>query len=140
MSIYNKLDVIDEFEEKFGEREAVTRSCDLMVAYISEATTPLPQVAAQAFRVAMNYKNGAASRAELDAQKEMLVRALRGRWTRFDDPESCAFLAIHAIVAFYLDPSWGSGASEVISNFWDLAEKFDRDERRLLRLLQEYFP
>ena len=135
--IYRKLDVVDQFAEKVGEREAILRSCDLMVAYLAEAAKPLPAKAAHALRLALKYKNGSAALAELEAERRAMMSG-HGAWKR-DDPEDCAIEALDAVLSFYVDPSWGGGAGEVVSNFWELMEVFDRNEERLLRLLKEYF-
>src|SRR6185312_10953674 len=116
--IYRKLDVVDQFAEKVGEREAIFRSCDLMVAYLAEAAKPLPAKAAHALRVALKYKNGSAALAELEAERRAMMSG-HGAWKR-DDPEDCAIEALDAVLSFYVDPSWGGGAGEVVSNFWEL--------------------
>ncbi len=133
----SKLDVVDQFETKVGEREAILRSCDFMVAYLAEATKPLPAKAAHALRLALEYKNGSAALAELEAELTAMTSG-RGAWKR-DDPEDCAIEALSAVLFLYVDPSWGGGAGEVVSNFWEAMEVFDCNEDRLRRLLKEYF-
>ena len=141
MSVYNKLNVIDEFEAKFGNREAVRRACDLMVSYLSETATSLPEVAAQAVHVGRKYKNGLASRADLNAERKAISQFLsdHSAWTNYEDQEYCAVHAVHGFLDGYINLSWGGGASELVSNFWEMMEKFDRNEVLLQRLLQEHF-
>jgi hypothetical protein len=141
MDVYRKLDVIDDFEDEFGNREAVKRSSDLMISYLAATTRPLPESAAQAVGVAMNYKNGAASLAELYDVQKMIARFMSDHrlWAHYDNAENCVLHAVHAAMNGYLEPSWPAGASELISNFWDAMEKFERDEELLLRLLDQYF-
>jgi hypothetical protein len=131
-----ELDVVEKFAEQVGEGEAILRSCDFMVAYLVEAAKPLPIKAARALRLALEYKNGSAALAELEAERSAMMRG--HRWRR-EEPDDCAIEALDAVLGFYGDPSWGGGAGEVVSNFWALMEVFDRNEDRLLRLLKEYF-
>lgn len=140
-AISNKLDAIDEFESKLGNREAVKRAGDLMVSYLAEATKLLPPVAAHAARAAIDYKNGSTSLASLDAGREAIRDFLRdhARWDTYDDPEICACRAVYAALGGYIDPSWEGGASELVSCFWEATAKFDSDEDRFLQLFRKYF-
>lgn len=141
-AIYDKLDAIDAFESRFGNREALKRVCDLMTSYLAEATKPLPPIAAQAARVAIDYKNGLASLADLDTEREAIRDFLRNRHNAFnyDHPEFSPFHAVFGALGGYMDPSWSGGASELIACFWEMMERFDCNEELLLRLFREHFP
>jgi hypothetical protein len=142
MTVYDELTVIDDFEGKFGNREAVRRACDLMASYLAEMTAPLPEIATQGLCVAMKYKEGLAPVSELEAERKAISSFLRDRsaQTNYDTLEYCAAHAVGAILSCYQDPAWGGGASELVSNFLDVTEKLESHHEVFRRLLGEYFP
>lgn len=141
-AISTKLDMVDAFESTFGHREAVKRAGDLMVSYLAETARPLPPVAAHAARVAIDYKNGSASIANLNAERGAIRDFLRdhARLDTYDQPEIGACRAAYAALSGYTDASWEGGASELVSVFWEAIEKFERNDDLLLRLFEENFP
>ena len=56
MDIYDEINIIDDFRQKFGLRESVRRACDLLVSYIGGLQKPLPGIAAQGFSIAVKCK------------------------------------------------------------------------------------
>src|SRR5262245_53954824 len=67
MDIYKELDLITDFEERVGNREAVIRASDLMVSYLAAMTTPIPEIAARGLRTAVKYREGSARRDEVES-------------------------------------------------------------------------
>jgi hypothetical protein len=52
MSGYDKLVIVDQYEESHDNRMAVRRACDVMPEYLASSKRPLPDVVAQAVKVA----------------------------------------------------------------------------------------
>src|SRR5262245_53661089 len=128
MDIYKELNVIDRFEESRGNSAAVVRACDLMVSYLAGLKQPLPEIAARRLRIAIK-KEGLASVGELKNERKALSDFLRGHSARTDytTPEYCIVNAVEAALLSYENPEWGGGASELVSNFLDLTDRFESD-------------
>jgi hypothetical protein len=142
MNIYKELEVIDRFEEKFGNSTSVTRACDLMVSYLAGLKRRLPETAARGLRVAIKYRQGLASLDELGRERKAISDFLRERSARtnYSTPEYCIMHAVDTILQCYQTPVWGGGASELVSNFLDTADRFESDRTLMRRLLQQNFP
>jgi hypothetical protein len=141
VNIYHELDIIDEFEEKVGNRESVKCACDFMVSYLAEMKRPLPEVAAQGLRVAIKYKEGSASPDKLEIAREQIADFLkeRGAQASYSTLEYRMAHAVLGILISYQDLRWGGGASELVSNFLDMTETFESNHDLLKTLLKEYF-
>jgi hypothetical protein len=141
MDVYKELMLIDRFEESHGNSEAVRRACDFMISYLAAMTTPFPEVAERGRAVAIRYKQGLALNAELENARKSISDFLRERSARtnYDTPEYCIVHAVEGMLACYLHPEWGGGASELVSNFLDVTDKFQSDHSFLKRLLEEKF-
>jgi hypothetical protein len=141
MDIYQDLDVIDRFEDRFGNRDSVKRACDFMVSYLAGVQRPLPEIATQGLRAAIKYREGSARADELESARRSISDFLKERRARMDysTPEYCMAHAVEAVLMFFVDPTWPGGASEVVSNFLDLTETFESNHELLQRLLDEYF-
>ena len=57
-------DLVDQFQERFGEQAAFGRARDFLFAYISQVRAPLPPIAAQGLEVARRFENGTATNQE----------------------------------------------------------------------------
>ena len=79
MDIYDEIDIVLDFQEKFGLRESVRRACDLMVSYIGGLQKPLPETAAQGFNVAIKCKEGSALPDEVETARMQIVNLLKER-------------------------------------------------------------
>jgi hypothetical protein len=141
MSIYGALNIIDEFEAKFGNSESVTRACDLMVSYLSKMEMLLSEIAMRGLQAAIRYRMGVASSKDLCDEERVLSNRLKEKpeTTTYIDTEYHEIHAVKAVLSFYQHPIWGGGASEVVSNFWDVAAKLKSDETVMNRLLREHF-
>jgi hypothetical protein len=135
------LDVIDRFEDKFGNEESVRRACDVMVSYLSGMTRPFNKIAERGLRAAIKCKEGTIAPNDLGSELRSISDFLRERSARmdYDTPEYCIVHAVEATLMFYQNPSWGGGASEVISNFLNLTDKFECNHALLKQLLDQHF-
>jgi hypothetical protein len=142
MDMYKELDVIDRFEEGRGTNVAVVSACDLMVSYLAGLKRPFPEIAARGLRIAIKYKEGLASVGELKNERKAFSDFLREHSARTDytTPEYCIVNAVEAVLLSYENPEWGGGASELVSNFLDLTDRFESDHPLMRRLLAEDFP
>src|SRR5262249_3573498 len=95
--------VIHEFEQKFGNRESVKRGCEFLVSYISGLQRPLPEIAAQGFRVAVKYKEGSALRDELEIAEKQVIDFLDARDGTFKFLEYPMEHAVWGILQVYRD-------------------------------------
>jgi hypothetical protein len=141
MDIYQELNVIDRFEERFGNRDSVRRACDFMVSYLAGMQRPLPEIAAEGLRAAIKYKEGSALASELGSARRSISDFLRepSARTNYGTPEYCMARALEAVLISYQNPTWGGGASELVSNFLDMTETFESNHELMKRLLEEYF-
>src|SRR5215831_18545618 len=141
MNIYNELDIIDLFEEKFGNQESVKRACDFMASYLAGMQRPLPEIAAQGLVVAIKYKEGSALPGELEIARKRIADFLkeRGAQLNYSTVEYRMAHAVEAILISYQNPTWGGGASELVSIFLDVTETFESNCDLMRTLLKEYF-
>jgi hypothetical protein len=141
MSIYQELNIIDDFEERAGNSGAVRRACDFMVSYLSKTRVPLPELAEQGLEIAIKYMQGEVGGKELDHKREEIADFLRLRSATLDfvSPEFRGLHAVEAILSCYGHPAWGGGASELVSNFLDVMEIVDGGDS-FRTLLREHFP
>ena len=79
MDIYDEIDIIEDFQEKFGLRQSVRRACDLLVSYIGGLQKSLPEIAAQGFHVAIKCREGSALPDEVETARMQIVNSLRER-------------------------------------------------------------
>jgi hypothetical protein len=141
MNIYQELNVITKFERKFGHQEAVKRACDFMVSYLVEMRSPLPEIAAQGFRVALKYKDGSAFPDELENARKQIDEFLweRGAQADYSTPEYRMAHAVLGILVSYQDLTCDGRAGELVSNFLEMTETFESNHDLLRTLLKEYF-
>jgi hypothetical protein len=135
------LEVIDRFEEKFGNTETVKRACDFMACYLAKLTKPFPPIAAQGLRVALDYGQGVVGREQLEIHREAISDYLRehSAWTDYESPEYCIIHSVYAALESYLRPSWGGGGSELISNFIEVSGRFEKNSSALQQCLEKSF-
>ena len=142
MNIYDELDVIDEFEKVFGNREAVERSCDVMISYMEKLTAPLPGLVAQGLQVAAQYRRGLIGLKDLEDSINLVAKFLRenSAITNCDEAQYSYYQAINAILLICKNPAWGGGASELVSNFLSLMEKVEIDNLLFEGVIRKHFP
>jgi hypothetical protein len=141
MSIYDWLSRVDQFEEKYGNREAVLRACDLMSQYIEALSVPLPQVVAAGLRTALSFKRSEACSPDLGESEKLLSNFLKERsaLTNYTNPEYALAHAVRATLVCYHNPQSPGGASELLSNFLASTELVKSDEELFGRLLKQVF-
>ena len=135
--------IISHFEEKFGNRESVRRGCEFLVSYISGLQRPLPEIAAQGFRVAVKYKEGSALRDELEIAENQVIDFLDARHGAHKVLEYPMEHAVWGILRVYRDLRYhweGGSAYEFVSATLEWIENFDSDYELFTKLLKEYFP
>jgi len=135
--------IISHFEEKFGNRESVRRGCEFLVSYISGLQRPLPEIAAQGFRVAVKYKEGSALRDELEIAEKQVIDFLDARDGTFKFLEYPMEHAVWGILQVYRDLRYhweGGSAYEFVSATLEWIESFDSNYELFTKLLKEYFP
>jgi hypothetical protein len=146
MDIYDKINMIDDFQEKFGMRQSVRRACDLLVSYIGGLQKPLPEIAAQGFNVAIKCKEGSALPNEVETARMQIVDWLRKRGAYCDQ------YPIEHTVSFILEcyrdlaHEWGLAShnedfpSEFVYYSLESIDTFDSNHKLFGKLLREYFP
>ena len=136
MTIYDELDPIDDFEDRHGNELAVRRACDVMTAYLGEFL-PLPKRAAEGLDVAERYRKHLIGLDGLVNERDALDERIRQ--TSKNLPEHRILQAVSSILGFLQYPSWGGGASEVISNFLDLLGEPESRRDTIVKLIEEKF-
>jgi|HubBroStandDraft_6_1064221.scaffolds.fasta_scaffold1591702_1 hypothetical protein len=136
MTIYDDLTPIDEFEAKYGNELAVRRACEVMTAYIGEFS-PLSKWTAEGLDIAARYRKHLISLDELVNERGALAERIQQ--TSKDLPEYRILQAVSSILWFLQYPSWGGGASEVISNFLDLLGEPESKREAIVGLIEEKF-
>jgi len=137
------IGIIVDFEQKFGNRESVKRGCEFLVSYISGLQRPLPEIAAQGFRVAVKYKEASALRDKLEIAEKKVVDFLDARDGTFKFLEYPIEHAVWGILHVYRDLSYpweGGSAYEFVSGTLEWIDNFDSNYELFTKLLKEYFP
>lgn len=137
MSAYDKLTIVDQFEERTNNRAAVQRACNVMLQYLAGLKRPLPAVAAQALAVAQQYKLGSPHVASLREADDRIGQFLKGEGypdAGFEGAVSAA-RATQALLKLLQEPVWGGGASEALSNFLEWVDEFEQDHSLFEQLL-----
>jgi hypothetical protein len=136
MTIYDDLTPIDEFEAKYGNELAVRRATEVMTAYLGEILH-LSKWAAEGLDIAARYRKHLISLDGLVNERGALAERIRQ--TSKDLPEYRILQAVSSILWFLQYPSWGGGASEVISNFLDLLGEPESKREAIVGLIEEKF-
>jgi len=146
MHIYDEIDRIDDFQEKFGLRQSVRRACDLLVSYIGGLQKPLPEIAAQGFNVAIKCKEGSALLDEVETARMRIVNSLKERGAyinQYPMEHTVSF-----ILRCYQDLAHERGLASYDSDFpssfvfhsLERVEEFESNHELFRRLATEYFP
>lgn len=134
------LQIVDEFEQRFGESAAHSRAQHFMLAYLSLMSQPLPEVAARNLDIARQFLNGSLLRESLFEARVSCWKYLdlRKASTDITKPEYCA---IRAVICLLDDrPGDGGDAVDLIDFFLDVANKFEDQSENADRLLRQSFP
>jgi len=142
MSIYQEINIIDDFEERFGNCKSIKRACECLVSYISGLQRPLPEIAAQGLRVAVKYKEGSALPGELEIARKQIVDFLKARHAMYKEQAYPMEHAVWGILQVYRDLCYdveSGAASEFVSSTLGCIENFDSNYELLRALLKETF-
>jgi len=140
MSVYDKLVIVDQFEERNGNQRAVRRACEIMLAYLASLKQPLPEVAAQALRVARGYTDGSVGAGSLSAAVDQISRFLKECGESENNSKGVISIirASAALLKLLQEPTWGGGASEALSNFLEWTDEFEQNHELFGQLLERY--
>jgi len=114
------LDLVDGFQQRFGEKAAFARARDFMWAYISEVRAPLPPLAAKGLEVARKVREGTATLEErTGVLAEMWDYIVKHEGSRSSPaPECCIMRAISSLIRDHLGPGENEYASELVGWFF----------------------
>ncbi|UGA45628.1 hypothetical protein HU230_0006195 [Bradyrhizobium quebecense] len=141
MTVYERLTIVDQFEDRASNRAAVMRACDVMTCYLTQLKRPLPEVAAQAVKVAQAYIAGSTAIGGLHDEVRQIsnfLKEARRSDSHLNDALS-VIRATEALMRLLEEPRWGGGASEALSNFLELVDGFEQDHRLFEHLLESTF-
>ena len=146
MDIYDEIDIIEDFQEKFGLRQSVRRACDLLVSYIGGLQKPLPEIAAQGFNVAIKCKEGSAVLDEVATARMQIVNSLR-EWGAYSNQYPMEH-TVSFILGCYQDLAHERGLAsydrlfpvDFVFHSLERVDKFDSNHELFRKLLREYFP
>jgi hypothetical protein len=136
MSGYDKLILVDQYEEKHTNSAAVRRACDVMLDYLASLRRPLPEAAAQAVKAAREYSAGGADR--LQDACAVVSRFLKHP-ADGDRGAISIVRASEALLKLLQVPVWGGGASEALSNFLELVDEYEQNHPLFEQLLERTF-
>ena len=146
MDIHREIKIINKFQEKFGLRQAVRSTCDLLVSYIAGLQKPLPEIAAQGFNVAIKCKEGSALPDQVETTRMQIVDSLRERSAYYNQ------YPMEHMVSFILgcdrDLAHERGLAsydydfpyEFVSASLERMDTFESNHELFRKLLREYFP
>jgi len=112
-----------------------------MTCYLTQLKRPLPEVAAQAVKVAQGYIAGSTAIGSLHDEVRRISNFLKEA-RRSDsqlDEDLSIIRATEALIRLLEEPRWGGGASEALSNFLELVDEFEQDHRLFEHLLEGAF-
>jgi hypothetical protein len=146
MHIYDEIDIIEDFQVKFGLRQSVRRACDLLVSYIGGLQKPLPEIAAQGFNVALKCKEGSAVPNEVETARMQIVNSLR-KWGAYCNQYPMEH-TVSIILGCYQDLAHERGLasydrdfpSDFVFHSLERIETFESNHELFRILLKEYFP
>jgi hypothetical protein len=142
MSIYTDLNVIDDFEEKYGFSATLASARGFMIAYLRLMTKALPELTQRNIKVAEQYAIGASALDDLRHEAEALWRYLKQRDAVVDytTPVNAIVHAAFGPLTEKENLKPGELISERVSNFLDCANAFEDHSDSARTLLNEYFP
>ena len=146
MDIHREIKIINDFQEKFGLRQSVRRACDLLVSYIGGLQTPLPEIPAQGFNVALKCKEGSALPGEVETARVQIVNSLR-EWGAYSNQYPMEH-TVSFILGCYQDLAHERGLASYDSDFpyefvsasLERIDTFESNHELFGKLLKEYFP
>lgn len=138
MSGYDKLILVDEYEERHDNRAAVRRACSVMLEYLSSLKRPLPEVATEALKVAREYSSGSVGAEALRDGCALVSRFLKHS-ADYDKGTISVVRASDALLKLLQVPEWGGGASEALSNFLELVDGYEQNYPLFEQLLERTF-
>jgi len=146
MDIYKEINIIGDFEERFGMRQAVRRVCDLIVSYLEGLQKPLSESVTQGFEVAIKCREGSALPDEVETARMQIVESLRERRAYYD--QYPIEHTISFILGCYQDLAHERGLAsydygfpyEFVSACLERIDTFESNHELFGKLLKEYFP
>lgn len=134
---HDRLIVVDEYEAQHGNTDALMKACSLMIKHMRAIERPLPDYAVRGLEIAENFNFG------LHSANDLLLasRAIEARLSSIvqtpdTSPDECIGIAVRAALLLSKDPTGEDGASEVLSNYLELADVFfECDHSCFIKLL-----
>jgi hypothetical protein len=141
MNGYDKLAIVDRYEESHDNPAAVRRACDVMAEYLANLKRPLPDVASQAVEAALEFRKGSTGVDALRDADDQISRFLKQ--ARHDDEFDIGSISVvrasGALLKLLQVPTWGGGASEALSNFLEWVDEFEQNHSLFEQLLDQSF-
>jgi hypothetical protein len=145
MDIYDEINIINDFQKKFGMRQSVRRACDLLVSYIGGLQKSLPEIAAQGFNVAIKCKEGSVLPDEVETARMQIVdslRELRAYYNQYPMEHTVSY-----ILRCYRDLAHERGLASYSQDFpyefvfysLERIDTFESNHELFRILLKEYF-
>ena len=112
-----------------------------MVEYLANLKRPLPDVVAQAVKVAREYNAGSVEIEKLRDADQQLSRFLKEpkHYGEYDKGAISVVRACGALLKLLEVPTWGGGASEALSNFLEWVDEFEQNHPLFEQLLERHF-
>jgi hypothetical protein len=133
-------DLIDRYQQHFGEQAAFERAQSFMFAYLSQIKTPLPPLAAMGLEVAREFRNGKAT-------EEDRAKALADIWNHIREkkavsdtsPKYLITRAVTWLLRERLAPGESEHISEVVNWFLYFVNQFEDHSNSAPILAQRFF-
>jgi hypothetical protein len=136
----SRWDLVDRFQQHFGEQAAFERARDFVFAYISQVRATLPPLAAQGLEVGRRFREGTATaeeRAKVISDMWNYVSERKG-W-RDTAPEFCIIRAITLLVRDQPGPGERENITELLREVLGMVNKFEDHSDIADGLLRKYF-
>lgn len=141
MSGYDKLTIVDRFEEQHDNQAAVRRACDVMLEYLTSLKRPLPDIATRALKISQEYCAGHTGVDSLHfTDQEISLFLKRARQSGNDAKDIVSIVqASGALIQLLREPAWGGGASEALSYFLEYVDDFELNHSLFESILERKF-
>jgi hypothetical protein len=142
MTIYNDLNLIDDFEQRHGFEDTLRRARQFMVAYLDLMVKHLPEPTKRSVDAAKRHLEGTADSRDLDTERKSIWLWLRQRNAAADyvTPENAIVHAAFGPLTEQTDLKPAELISERVSDFLSCANAFEDHSDAVAGLLRSFFP
>ena len=134
-----EIDIVDEFERKFGKGAAFSRAREFMIGYPAQMQAAQPELALRGIEIAKQFQTGATTTEELKQTRVACWEYLSEHEVDIH-PETPQYSIIRAVLCALYDGTTGSeDAFDTIDCFLNFANRFEDHSKSANDLLKKCF-